>query len=68
MATLDEANNARQELKTKYSIYSWYSATSVTPDENGYYLTISVKRINPFIRQIIPESYNGVKIKTELII
>lgn len=66
MASFSEANRTRLELKMKFSMYSWYSSSSVSSDDGGYSVVIFVKNIDNKVKKIIPPVVNGVSIKTEL--
>lgn len=66
MTTFREADQVRLSLKMKLSHYSWYSASTVSADSEGYSVVISVKRLNNHVRKIIPQVVDNISIKTEL--
>jgi len=66
MATVKEANQVRAALKMRLSRYWWYASSEVLPGKGGYYIVVTVKQLNNFIRKYIPYVINGVTIKPEL--
>jgi hypothetical protein len=67
MATFKEANQVRAALKMKLSFFHWYSASGVFSGDGDYYIVVSVKKLDNFVRKNIPAVINGVTVKTELV-
>lgn len=66
MTTFKAANQVRASLKIRLSRFWWYSSSEVFPGKEDYYIVISVKKLNNFIRKHIPSVIDGVVIKVEL--
>ena len=66
MAIFSEAHQVRMSLKMKLSNHSWYNWSSIVTESDGYSVLINVKKINNFVRKIIPPIINGVGIRIEL--
>lgn len=66
MSTFSEANQVRLMLKMKLSQYAWYSSSMVHTIDDGFGVTIGVKRVDNQIRKLIPPVVNSVAVKTEV--
>ena len=66
MATFKEANHVRVALKMKLSFFYWYSASGVFSGNGDYYVVVSVKKLDNFVRKHIPSVIDGVVVKAEL--
>lgn len=66
MATFKEANQIRLSLKMKFSQYSWYSASMVASETDGYSVVITVSHLDNKVRKLISPVVNDVSIKVEL--
>jgi hypothetical protein len=65
MATFNEANQVRIQLKMKLSQHSWYNSSAVVAEDDGYSIIIYAEQINNNVRKIVSPVIDGVSIKVE---
>lgn len=67
MATFQEANQARINLKMQLSNYCWYSSSEVLFDEGDYYIRVLVKKVDKSIKKKIPYFISDVFVRADLV-
>ncbi|NDB84358.1 MAG: hypothetical protein EB127_16875 [Alphaproteobacteria bacterium] len=61
-----ETNTLRQKVKNRLSQYSWYYASYVIPDLEGYAILIEVTKLDDNIKSLIPTFSRNTNIKVVL--
>lgn len=66
MWTINETNNLRNSLKMRLAQHSWYIASHVVPNFEGYAIQIDVSRIDKNVVSAIPFKIKNTLIKINL--
>jgi hypothetical protein len=66
MATFQEADKVRMQLKKKLINFSWYLTSEVENNSNDHIVIVKTSRKNSLVKKFIPHTLNGVTIKNIL--
>jgi hypothetical protein len=64
---LQEVNAAKVALRTKLGQETWLRGVGFGIDDRGYYLNVSVVKITPSVKLVVPTEFEGFRVRVEVI-